>query len=328
MKKVKKGMTLLEVVISLAIIAIMIIPLMNSLLTAVRANKKGEEVQNAKLLGQQFIEKLRLQDDVKGGTIDVGGATVTLGSFTEATGSKPGYYEVTSTEVDGFTIEGRVYENKVKEINSALENNEYFNKPLAGLLVIKEVEEINSTNGNKEKKIRVYSKSNFPETLAVQNEKKESPIVKNSLRELFVNNDGSKFVKREKSGDIKIEFISTKNEINNQKVYGVKLDDGNFISNNGQALGIYIIDEPDIKFEFINSTDKTQDIVVFRDPKVSSKAGSLEGSKWSGESKFNKYTNIVVDSKDGKSGLYTADLEIKKKGEKIEKIESQFYLKK
>ncbi|MGL5069106.1 MAG: prepilin-type N-terminal cleavage/methylation domain-containing protein [Sarcina sp.] len=331
MKKVKKGMTLLEIVVALAIIAIMIIPLMNSLLTAVRTNKKGEEVQDAKLLGQQVIENLRVQDIIKEGTIaQVGfdselgvgnseqkGFEIKLDSLIEATDTSKGYFPVSmSTEVDGFTIEGKIYEEEVKEINADLEDDEYFNKPLAGLIVVKGED--------------IYYIKNLPKEEVIEGTNPDGTsnlVYKNTMKEVFKSSKKEDFKKREKdTSKIKVEFETVRNESNGRKTYNIKLDDAEFVSDNSYALGIYIVEEATKTFDLINNSDRTQDILVFRDPSISTKAGCLEGSDWTGISEFNKYTNIVVDAKSGSSGLYTAELEVKKDNETVERIESQFYL--
>lgn len=63
--KVKKGYTLLEIVVALAILTIMILPLANSLVSSVKANKMAETKQESKLISQEIIEKLRTIGDVK-----------------------------------------------------------------------------------------------------------------------------------------------------------------------------------------------------------------------------------------------------------------------
>lgn len=297
MKKVKKGMTLLEVVISLAIIAIMIIPLMNSLLTAVRANKKGEEVQDAKLLGQQFIEKLRLQEDVKSGNISVGAATVTLGSLTAATGSEPGYYDVTSTEVDGLTVEGRVYEDDVVKINDNTAGKDYLNKKLGALIVVSKnkIEYYNRTSGDK------------------------------SILEIY--GDSSRGFLERGSGfgnTVNLEFKDAGTPDN--RVFNIIMDVGvNIGADTIGGLGIYIKEKSDFTFKVKNSSTVAQSVVIFRDSSLSEADGTLAG-KLTEEGVLNVYKNIIFDVDESKTGLYTADLEIKKDGEKIEKIESQFYL--
>ncbi|MDU1412359.1 MAG: prepilin-type N-terminal cleavage/methylation domain-containing protein [Clostridium sp.] len=57
-----KGFTLLELVISLALIAILIIPISNLVLGSVKINKAGEDKQQAGLKLQEVIENIKLVD--------------------------------------------------------------------------------------------------------------------------------------------------------------------------------------------------------------------------------------------------------------------------
>ncbi|WP_160675232.1 prepilin-type N-terminal cleavage/methylation domain-containing protein [Clostridium sp. C8-1-8] len=57
--KKKMGMTLLEVIISIAIIGIMLIPISNIILTSVKVNKNGEDKQQAVYLAQQVVDGLK-----------------------------------------------------------------------------------------------------------------------------------------------------------------------------------------------------------------------------------------------------------------------------
>ena len=70
--RVKKGFTLIEIVVSLAIIGIMMIPLANSLIMSVKANKMGEIVQESKNISQEIVEGVRSLGDVKETTLKVG----------------------------------------------------------------------------------------------------------------------------------------------------------------------------------------------------------------------------------------------------------------
>lgn len=62
--KKKKGMTLIEVVVSLAIFAIIVIPLGLLVTTSVKTNKKSENVQQYSLNSQKIIEAIKAQHNV------------------------------------------------------------------------------------------------------------------------------------------------------------------------------------------------------------------------------------------------------------------------
>jgi prepilin-type N-terminal cleavage/methylation domain-containing protein len=58
-KKKKKGLTLIEILISLTILAIIVIPISNLVLSSVKLNKSGEDKQKAVTIAQQIIEELK-----------------------------------------------------------------------------------------------------------------------------------------------------------------------------------------------------------------------------------------------------------------------------
>ncbi|MGL4656659.1 MAG: type II secretion system protein [Sarcina sp.] len=123
----KRGATLLELVIALAIISIMMVPIMNSVLQSVRVNKKSEDLKKAKLLGQQVVENLRNQDVIESGQI------LRLSNNELAISSRDikGEFNVESiTEVDGFQVDGII---KTEEV---IVSDQYYNVQVGGFLVI------------------------------------------------------------------------------------------------------------------------------------------------------------------------------------------------
>jgi len=61
----KKGITLIEAIISVALLAILIIPLSNVVLAAFQTNKDGEIKQKASFAGQKILEEMEAYDEVK-----------------------------------------------------------------------------------------------------------------------------------------------------------------------------------------------------------------------------------------------------------------------
>lgn len=59
LKGKKKGFTLLEIIISIALIAIFVIPIGNLVLTSVKINKMSEDKQQGQAILQQTVEKLK-----------------------------------------------------------------------------------------------------------------------------------------------------------------------------------------------------------------------------------------------------------------------------
>ena len=65
-EKKKKGVSLLEVVLSIAILAIISIPIGGILISSVKTSKGTEDKQIATLMGQQMLEEIRVTDFLKG----------------------------------------------------------------------------------------------------------------------------------------------------------------------------------------------------------------------------------------------------------------------
>ncbi|MDT8715480.1 prepilin-type N-terminal cleavage/methylation domain-containing protein [Clostridium sp. 19966] len=64
--KKKKAMTLIEVLVSLAIFAMIVVPLGILVTTSVRTNKKSENLQKYSLAAQKIIESIKAQHDADG----------------------------------------------------------------------------------------------------------------------------------------------------------------------------------------------------------------------------------------------------------------------
>lgn len=71
--KMKKGMTLIEAIISVALLSLLIIPISGMILNSTKTNKKAEIKQNAAYLGQQVLEEMGTYDYV---TLNNDGGTV------------------------------------------------------------------------------------------------------------------------------------------------------------------------------------------------------------------------------------------------------------
>lgn len=113
LKQKKKGFTLLEIVVALAVIGIMMIPLGGALLTSVKTNKMGEVKQESKLVSQEIIEKIRSFGDIKDSmTFNVGKEQGDSISITKDSSNNK-LYNVTGslTDSEGTTIvEGTITE--------------------------------------------------------------------------------------------------------------------------------------------------------------------------------------------------------------------------
>ena len=139
-RKSKKGFTLLEVIISFALISIILIPIANLVLTSVKINKSTENKQQAKAVLQETIENIKAIDNFSSALSKSLNNGITL---SEATGEDNKLVYSISGEINGFSIEGSIKEqsqvinNKVSEME--VDRTIYFNKGSISLSNGKEV---------------------------------------------------------------------------------------------------------------------------------------------------------------------------------------------
>ncbi len=139
-RKSKKGFTLLEVIISFALISIILIPIANLVLTSVKINKFTENKQQAKAVLQETIENIKAIDNFSSALSQPLNNGITL---SEATGEDNKLIYSISGEINGFSIEGSIKEqsqvinNKVSEME--VDRTIYFNKGSISLSNGKEI---------------------------------------------------------------------------------------------------------------------------------------------------------------------------------------------
>ncbi|MGL4741573.1 MAG: type II secretion system protein [Sarcina sp.] len=301
MKKVKKGMTLLEIVVSLGIIGILLLPMMSSLLTAVKANIKSERIQEAKLLGQQIVESLKIKDDIKKESIDFRGTSMEILDLVEVdiTDSSKSYYPIKVDDIKGYSVDGKIYTKDVLRVNQDENSKGYITEDLGALLVV-DSNKVYYTDMSK-------SGKNIETIVSTNTGFIEKPM--GTYKEL------------------NIVFEEFKNAVTNEKQYKILLDNIliNNVSKDATTLGIYIIGKNDFKFNFNNKSNKGEKIYVFRDSSLSKDEGTLNGNM-SIEGNINLYSNIIFDSNNAHKGLYSVELDMKRKQEHIEKIQMEFYI--
>lgn len=117
-RKSKKGFTLLEVIISFALISIILIPIANLVLTSVKINKFTENKQQAKAVLQETIENIKAIDNLSSFISKPLNNGITL---SEATGEDNKLIYSLSGEVNGFSIEGSIKEKSVVTNNKISE---------------------------------------------------------------------------------------------------------------------------------------------------------------------------------------------------------------
>ncbi len=64
----KKGYTLLEVILSVALIALLLIPISNMIMTAMKSNKRADIRQDGAVVGQQVLEELKTYNTLSSST--------------------------------------------------------------------------------------------------------------------------------------------------------------------------------------------------------------------------------------------------------------------
>lgn len=295
-RKKKRGTTLLEIVIALAIIGIMMLPLANSLLTSVKANKKGEEVQSSKLLAQQIVESLRVQNDIKNGSVVMAGGEFDISEVIAVTNNE--FTIKSKNPINGYDVDGHIKGDNIVNLNSSpyLDTTNIKNK--LGALLIVENEKITLIKGNS---------SNF------------------SIDDLRTNGTLAKWEMTTMSNkDIEISISNTDIEVLNSDSNKIALGE-----NLEGVLGIYVKEANNTKFNIKNTSTKKQTLYIFRDSSLSQEEGKLK--PFDGNTEINigdiyAVYNIIYDAENRKKGLYDVNLDIKKDNKVIEKIDSQFYL--
>lgn len=100
-----KGFTLLELVISLALIAILIIPISNLVLGSVKINKAGEDKQQAGLKLQEVIENIKSVDLPKDTGED---KKIDVGNGVYVIKNKDGIFSISDSNDKDIKIEGTI----------------------------------------------------------------------------------------------------------------------------------------------------------------------------------------------------------------------------
>lgn len=302
MKKKKKGMTLLEVVIALAIIAIMLLPLASSLLTAVQANKKGDDLQKAKLLAQEIIEKLKIENKIEGDfERDFHNTKLLFQETTRSTPDAQGKIDLSISmqsddEVNGMEILGEIKGSKLATINDTDYINSQEEHKLGGLLIIKknEIEYIKPTT----------VKEDFKSLVAKQNTGTKINVLDSSTISINFNKENSNnelIVKVDKGIERKFELL-----------------DG--------ILGVYVQEDNNMNFEFENlRNDTQQNIYVFRDNTLSKEQGELK-DRVTYKGMINVVNNIIYDKNNRLEGIYDVKIDVKKDNKIIETTRAQIYI--
>lgn len=120
--KSNKGFSLLEVLVSVTLIGIMIIPITNMVTTSIKTNKKSETKQYATLLGQEILEQLDLLEDGAKYQDNIKQSLITLPSGDLLKGNNLGYYNLyysleKKVEANTYLIEVTLDKNESIDYN-------------------------------------------------------------------------------------------------------------------------------------------------------------------------------------------------------------------
>lgn len=128
-RRCKKGFTLLEVIISFALISIILIPIANMVLTSVKINKTTEDKQQAKAMLQETIENIKSIENLSALVVNPLSNGVILDKEMDEAGKI--MYSLRG-QINGFSIEGSIREKSVvtnNEINKMrVDKTIYFHK--------------------------------------------------------------------------------------------------------------------------------------------------------------------------------------------------------
>lgn len=144
--RVKKGFTLLEIIVALGIIGIMMIPLANSLISSVRYNKMGEIVQESKQISQEIVEKIRSLGDVKEATLEIGKNDDVV-DIKSVVGSNNSKFTVKG-EVDDIKLDGTI-ERTVNGGEIIYESDRYLKEKVNVLFYAYSDSRVSADNKNK-----------------------------------------------------------------------------------------------------------------------------------------------------------------------------------
>lgn len=200
LKQKKKGFTLLEIVIALAVIGIMMIPLGSALFTSVRTNKMGEIKQESKLISQEIIEKIRSFGDIKDSmSFNVGKEQGDLINITKDTSNNKVYNVKGSvTDSEGATmVEGTIIEQG--ELKEDFGSKKYLDKKFGLFIYVQNHKENN--------KISIYKSSGK----TIDEYLKDTPteVIENSMDLKIEVGDGNSKNKLVVNGNHMGSLIST-----------------------------------------------------------------------------------------------------------------------
>lgn len=294
-RKKRKASTLLEVIISLAITALLIVPAMNMILTSVKNVQKTKEKEKAEFIGKQIAEELKAID------LSLMGSEENLTSGINLYKDVNGNISTNGNQLIDNKYEVKVDLNKSSDIdyvNASSDLDGEFDIYLeADKLVIKDIKtlitkqiKIKTDNINNEEKISekiLIVNNHLTNDIKIKTESGEE-ITINKTKETEINDNVT-----EKTGYLKINLLE-----NNDTDITIKFDVKNLMD---KDFNIYISTREGSKFKSDVNIEKASigSILITKDNFTPKPIGSMydfkvEVRKKDGEILFtlNGYKNI------------------------------------
>ena len=207
--KAKKGMTLIEVIISVALLSILMVPISSLVMSSLKNNIDAEDMQKASYIGQKVLEELKAYDEIKlegesnekyfnllDGDSIVKKDEEFLGSFDRNIYGNPS----NGKDKDTYRVEVKLEKDanfKYENINNLDKNNNASFK-----LNFTSDNKINDANINSDKLIMELDKDS--NILVVSNENESTTLV--TVGKTNTNNNIVLYIEENFSKDVNIEF--------------------------------------------------------------------------------------------------------------------------
>lgn len=283
----KKGFTLVEVVVSITILAIIVSPILSMVLTSVKINKESEDKQKALYIAQQIVEQQKANPNIIVGT-------------------------TTTTAID-FTVTKTIAELPEYKFPDADSNNGgsdadgVDNKPKTFSEIKYDVKlQVTSTEDGTILNITYHDKNDINDSY------KEFKLDKSANVLNITNYDGYIIINVNKDNDSTIEDDTN-------KVTGYKVDSSEDTKMANVVIEYNTDTQPDIDIHGLNNCDK--DLVFYF---ATSKKEEFNYSLINDGGKIKSYYNIFsADSQNSYSNnsrVYRIDIEVSNKGKSIQKI--------
>ncbi|MBV1819075.1 hypothetical protein [Clostridium cochlearium] len=235
----KKGLTLIEVLISMCILVIIVPPIISMVLTGVKTNKKAEDNQRALYIAQQCVEKIKSMPDIDNIETEI----------------EKDNFKITQTATpeEGYYFPDKKNDNKEKENFRAIEYD--------GKIKVKthnNIDGIYLYKGNdEENEIGSVNLKNNGNTINIINEAKENGNVDESKITLEINEESFQIENAKKDSNIIIEFNSIENTVDGKEPK-IEIHTINNFPNG--SLNIYLVKEKstNVKYSFSNDLGKVK----------------------------------------------------------------------